>query len=130
MQFVANLDEKKLGKYKEELITREVILTDERLNEHILIRHKKEYNELKTYIKDIIEKPDYIIEDNRHKETLIYLKYIKDIDKNGRIVVKLAIRTDEEHCKNSIITLMQLNERTLKQTITNRGKIIWKARQE
>lgn len=107
-----------------------MILTDERLYEHILIYHEKEYKQLKAYIKDIIESPDYIIEDNRHKETLIYLKYIKTINKNGRIVIKLATITDEEHCKNSIITLMQLNERTWKQTITNRGKIIWKARQE
>lgn len=43
-----------------------------------------------------------------------------------RNVVKLALGQDEEHSKNSIITLMKLNDRTWNQTINNRGKIIWK----
>lgn len=125
MQVIANLNKEKIGAYGEKLMTREVILTDERLYEHILLYHKEEYEELKLYLKNIIETPDYIIEDNRHKNTLIYLKQIKDIGKNGRVVIKLAVENDEEHSKNSIITLMQLNERTWKQTINNRGKIIW-----
>lgn len=41
-------------------------------------------------------------------------------------MIKLALGQDEEHNKNSIITLMRLNERTWEQTIKNRGKIIWK----
>ena len=125
MLYITNLDKEKLGKYKNQLITEEVILTDERLYEHILIYHEEDYKKLKPYIKDIIKYPDYIIEDNRHIDTMIYLKHIKKVQKNGRVVVKLALSKDVEHNKNSIITLMRLNKRTWKQTIKNRGKIIW-----
>lgn len=126
MQYITHLDKNKLGTYKNKLITEEVILTDERLYEHILLYHEEEYKQLRPYIKSIIKNPDYIVEDNRHKDTMIYLKQIDNIGKNGRVVIKLALGQDEEHSKNSIITLMKLNKRTWKQTISNRGKVIWK----
>lgn len=126
MQYITNLDKKKLGIYEKKIITEEVILTDERLYEHILLFHEEEYKQLRRYIKNIIEDPDYIVEDNRHEDTMIYLKQIEEISKNGRVVIKLALGKDEEHSKNSIITLMKLNKRTWNQTIRNRGKIIWK----
>ena len=126
MQYITKLDRNKLEKYKKGLITEEVILTDERLYEHILLFHENEYKELRTYLKSIIDNPDYIIEDNRHEDTMIYLKQIKNIEKNGRVVIKLALGQDKEHNKNSIITMMKLNNRTWNQTLKNRGKIIWK----
>ncbi len=126
LQYITNLDKKKLREYANRLITEEVILSDERLYEHILLFHEEEYKQLRPYIKTIIENPDYIVEDNRHEDTMIYLKEIDDIGKNGRVVIKLALGQDEEHNKNSIITLMKLNKRTWNQTIRNRGKIIWK----
>ena len=124
MQYITNLDKKKLGIYEKQIITEEVILTDERLYEHILLFHEEEYKQLRRYIKSIIEDPDYFVEDNRHEDTMIYLKQIEEISKNGRVVIKLALGKDEEHSKNSIITLMKLNKRTWNQTIRNRGKII------
>lgn len=126
MQYITKLDRNKLEKYKKRLITEEVILTDERLYEHILLFHENEYKELRPYLKSIIDNPDYIIEDNRHEDTMIYLKQIKNIEKNGRVVIKLALGQDKEHNKNSIITMMKLNNRTWNQTLKNRGKIIWK----
>lgn len=126
MQYIANLDKKKLGIYGTKIITDKVVLTDERLYEHILLYHEKEYRQLRSYLKCIIERPDYILKDNRHEDTLIYLKKIENIDKSGRVVIKLALGKDKEHNKNSIITLMKLNKRTWNQTIRNRGKIIWK----
>lgn len=126
MQYITKLDKKKLGEYEKRLITEDVILTDERLYEHILLFHEEEYKQLRPYIKSIIDNPDYIVEDNRHEDTMIYLKQIEDIEKNGRVVIKLALGQDKEHNKNSIITMMKLNKRTWNQTIRNRGKIIWK----
>ena len=126
MQYITKLDRNKLEKYKKRLITEEVILTDERLYEHILLFHENEYKELRPYLKSIIDNPDYIIEDNRHEDTMIYLKQVKNIEKNGRVVIKLALGQDKEHNKNSIITMMKLNNRTWNQTLKNRGKIIWK----
>lgn len=128
MQLITKLDKIKLGEYGQNVITDEVILTDERLYEHIMLYHEEEYNILKPHIKNIIDEPDYIIEDNRHEDTMIYLKKIESIEKNGRVVIKLALGKDEEHNKNSIITLMIQNKRTWNQTIRNRGKIIWKSK--
>lgn len=126
MQHIANLDREKLGIYNELLITDEVILTDERLFEHILLLHREEYSELRPYIKEIIEYPDYILEDSKHVATLIFIKRIENIDKFGRVVIRIAVKGEQEHLKNSIITLMKLNKRTWKQTLKNKGKIIWK----
>ena len=78
MQYITKLDRNKLEKYKKRLITEEVILTDERLYEHILLFHENEYKELRPYLKSIIDNPDYIIEDNRHEDTMIYLKQVKN----------------------------------------------------
>lgn len=126
MQYIGQLDKNKLGKYKNIILTSKVILTDERLYEHILVKNKDEYEQLKFYIKDIIENPDIILDDNRNKNTIILLKKIKVINKIGRVVIKIAVAQDKKHSKNSIITLMKLNDRTLEQTLKNRGKIIFK----
>lgn len=55
MQYITKLDRKKLGEYENKLITEDVILTDERLYEHILLFHEDEYKQLKPYIKKIID---------------------------------------------------------------------------
>lgn len=126
MQYIGKLNLKNIGKYGNKAITDEVILTDERLNEHILIKHFDEYHELKPFLKNIVESPDLILNDNRNDDTIILLKRINEIEKNGRVVIKIAIAEDTEHPKNSILTLMKLNERTWKQTIKNRGDVIFK----
>ena len=126
MQYIGELNLENIGEYREKAITSEVILTDERLNEHILIKHFDVYMELKPYLKNIIESPDLILSDNRNEDTIILLKRINEIEKNGRVVIKIAIAEDKGHPKNSILTLMKLNERTWKQTIKNRGNIIFK----
>ena len=130
MQYIGNLNRKILGSYRNKIITDEVILTDERFYEHILLYHESEYKQLRPYLKSIVEKPDYVIEDNKHLDTLIFLKQIENIEKSGRVVIKLALGQNEYNTKNSIITLMRLNKRTWNQTIRNRGKIIWKSRQK
>lgn len=130
LQFIAKLNKNILGSYGNKLLTEDVILTDERLYEHILLYHEEEYKQLRSYLKTIINNPDFIIEDNKHFDTLIFLKDIESVGKKGRVVIKLALGQDINHPKNSIITLMKLNKRTWNQTIRNRGKIIWKSRQK
>ena len=127
MQYIGNLDKHKLDKYKNKMITDEVILTKERLEGHILITHKDDYNQLSGYLKHIIEDPDIIIDDNRYENTIIVLKRIPKIKSYARVVIKVAVSEDIKHTKNSIITLMKLNDRTWKQTLKNRGDVIFKA---
>ena len=124
--YIGKLDPSKLGAYKELIITEDLILTYERLNNHIYKYHKNEYDEIKLYLNDIIRHPDYVIEDNRNIDTLIFLQHISQINKKARIVIKLATNKDEKiYNKNSIITLMRQREKSWEQTLKNRGKIIY-----
>ena len=63
---IGKIDIEKINKYKEKVVTNEVILTHERLNNHILRYHEKEYEQIGKFVTNIIEEPDYIIEDNAH----------------------------------------------------------------
>lgn len=121
---MCDLNTNTLGKFKNKIKTKEGVMTKERLN-HITEKHNNEYKQLSPYLSDIIRKPDYVLGDNKHEDTIILLKQIGELGKNGRVVIKLALRNDEKHPKNSIITLMKLSERTWKQTIKNRGNIIY-----
>lgn len=123
---IGKIDKNKLGKYEEKVVTEDLILTYERLNTHILMYHREEYDQIKEYISEVIEKPDYILEDNSHIDTLIYLKNIEQINKKARIVVKLATDINEKiYTKNSILTIMRQRDKSWSQTIKNRGKIIY-----
>jgi len=126
LQYIGELNVELIGEYKDKIITNELILTDERLYEHILIYHEEDYKMFNKYILEVIQFPDYVIEDNKHLNTLIYLKEIKRLGQRCRIVVKLALGIEEEHPKNSIITLMKQNERTWNQTLKNRGRILFR----
>lgn len=124
--YIGKINKTQIDKYKNRIITTETILTKERLENHISKYHKEEYEQIKKYLKDIITNPDIIIEENTKKDTLIYLKHIKEIDKKARIVIKLATdKKEKTYNKNSIITIMRLRERSWKQTIKNKGKIIY-----
>ena len=124
---IGKIDIKKIGKYKKKIITTELILTQERLNHHIYKYHEKEYIEIKNYIKYIIDNPDYILEDNKNIDTLIYLKHIEEINKKARVVINLATnKNDKIYNKNSIITIMRQRDKSWEQTLKNRGTIIYK----
>ena len=68
MQFICRINKNILGKYKNKIISKDVILTQERLENHILLYHQKDYEQLLPYLKDIILDPDIIIGDNRHED--------------------------------------------------------------
>ncbi len=123
---IGKIDKNKISDYKYKIITETLILTYERLNNHILKYHKNEYNQVKNYLKEIIENPDIILEEYKQKDTLIYLKHIKQIDKKARVVVKLATdRKEVIYNKNSIITIMRQRDKSWEQTIKNKGKVIY-----
>ena len=88
MQHIAKIDKEKLGKYRDKIITEDVILIEERIK-HIKEHHPGDYEKYGIYITKIIEEPDYILEDNKNIDTVLYLKNIKSNNKNFQIVVKL-----------------------------------------
>ena len=123
---IGKLNLKSIGNYRTKIVTDDVILTNERLNEHILVYHSKDYEELKDYLKIIVEEPDYVLEDISSLNTLILLKNINEVDKQARVVIKLATEPyNEPYTKNSIITLMRQRSKSYLQTLKNKGKIIF-----
>lgn len=124
MQYIGKIDVKKLGKYRKKIITDEVILTEERIK-HIQEHHPGDYEKYGIYITEIIDNPDYIIDDSKNIDTVLYMKTIKENEKNIQIVIRLNTNKKEENKKNSILTLWKIKEKTYKQLLRNK-EILWK----
>lgn len=124
MEYIGKIDKNKLGKYKEKLITEEVVLTIERIK-HIKEHHPGDYEKYGKYIPDIIEYPDYILIDSKNIDTLLYMKTIVEEQKNIQIVLKLNTNKFKPNMKNSVLTLWKIKESTYKQLIRNKENL-WK----
>ncbi len=124
MQYIGKINRKQLGKYRKKLVTDEVVLTNERIK-HIKEHNPGDYEKYAIYILQIIGNPDYIINDNKNLDTLLYIKRIEEDSKNVQIVVKLNTNKNEKGKKNTILTLWKIKDRTYKQLLRNK-EIIWK----
>lgn len=108
----------------EDIVTDEVIITDERIA-HIQERHPNDYERFCSYIPEIISNPDYIIEANK-PNTATILKQITD--NNGgkfQLVLRLATSKDNMDIKNSVITFLNISERTWNKYLRNK-EILYK----
>ncbi|MCI8955615.1 MAG: minor capsid protein [Eubacterium sp.] len=103
----------------DDIVTDEVIITDERIN-HIMERHPNDYERYCEYLKRVVEEPDYIIESHKPNTALI-LKEIADTD--GEIfktILRLTTSVDNPDFKNSIITFMKINKREWNRLLRNK----------
>lgn len=71
-------------------------------------------------MKEIIQNPDYIIEDTKHNETGLV---IKKYEKNTVIVLRLNTSAAEK--KNSIITIWEIKDKRLQRYLLTH-KVIYK----
>ena len=124
VQYIGKLDKNKLGKYKNKIITEDVVLTDERIK-HIKEHHPNDYEKYGNNISEILSNPDYIIDDNKNANTVLYMKTITKDNKNIQVVVRLATNQEKKGKKNSIITLWKIKDKTYNQMLRNK-EIIWK----
>lgn len=108
----------------EDIVTDEVIMTDERIK-HIKERHPNDYERYYEYMKEIVEQPDYIIEANKPNTALI-LKEIKvSEEKQFKTILRLTTSTDNPGFKNSIITFMKINNKEWNRLLRNK-QILYK----
>lgn len=108
----------------EDIVTDEVIITDERI-QHIKNRHPNDYERYFKYMKEIVEKPEYIIEANKPNSALI----LKSFEEEGipfKTILRLVASSDNIEFKNSIITFMKINEKEWERLIKNK-KILYKS---
>lgn len=105
---IGRIDKSKYASLCEkEIITDEVIITYKQI-EHINKQRTGTYDKYKNELKSVIENPDYIIKDTKHKETgLVIKKY------NKNVVLVLKLNTSDIDKKNSIITIWEIKEKRL-----------------
>lgn len=101
----------------EDIITDEVIITDERIAHIIERRGQKFYDTYRDSFADIIRNPDYIFADK--KNTALICKEFESDDKFVNIVLRIVVSTDNPDYKNSIITAVGENRKRFQQRLRN-----------
>ena len=107
----------------EQIITDEVIITDERIA-HIKERHPNDYERYCSYIPEIIQKPDYILEDSRPNTALV-MKHIEEAGEHFRLTLRLVAASDNPDYKNSVITFLKVREKEWNRLVKNK-RILYK----
>ena len=122
LEYIGKLDKDKLGKYKDKIITTDVVLTDERKN-HIYQEHINDYDIIMKNLAKVVQNPREILEDFKNKNTIFLInKVLKD---SLNVVIRLNTTNDIKHPKNSIMTAWIVRDSNLKK-IRKRNKIIYK----
>lgn len=103
----------------EDIITDEVIITDERIA-HIKERHPDDYERFYSYIPKILKNPDYIIEANKDN-TGVLLKEIEEDGDKFKLVLRIAVKKDPEGYKNSIISFWHIGDTTWRKTLKHKN---------
>lgn len=106
--------EKEFGKIQ----TDEIIVTNERIA-HIQERHPQDYELFMKHGTNSVQNPDYVIKDIKHDGTVFMVKRLPDTNLN--VVVRVALDTDKEGLKNSVMTFYRIRERNLKKLIEKNG---------
>lgn len=119
---IGKIDIKKFEGISKNIITNEVILTNERYL-HIIEGHKEDFEIYANIIPEILINPDYILKDHKNENTAMVIKHTKD--SNINIIIKLAIEKDKIHNKNSIMTMYRVRNRNLKK-LQEKNKTIYK----
>lgn len=107
----------------EQIITDEVIITDERIA-HIKERHPNDYERYCSYIPEIIQRPDYILEDSRPNTALV-MKHIEEAGEHFRLTLRLVAASDNPDYKNSVITFLKVREKEWNRLVKNK-RILYK----
>ena len=122
MNFVGKLDINLYKGIAENIITDEVIITDERIDHIIQRRGKDFYEEYKSVFAEVVKNPDYIFRD-KMENTALAAKRIIQGGSSINLVVRLATESDDPNFKNSIITAMIEGRKRFEQRLRNNKPI-------
>lgn len=124
MYLVGKIDIEIYNCITKDITTDEVIITDERI-QHIKEHHPNNYEQYYSYMRSIIENPEYIIEANKPNTALI-LKSFSNGNETFKTVLRLITSSDNSKFKNSIITFMKINEKEWNRLLKSK-KILYKS---
>lgn len=118
MHIVGKIDRDIYKCITEDIVTDEVIITDERIN-HIKERHPYDYERYYFYLKEVIEKPDYILCGNKPNSALILKEFLEG-EEQFKTILRLITPSDDSSFKNSIITFMKINNKEWERLLRNK----------
>lgn len=101
-----------------DIVTDEVIITDERIGHIVERRGQDFYDEYHSFFPQIISDPDYIFNDKR-KNTALVCKTFKHKGDTVNLVLRFVIEGESPDYKNSIITAIKENAKRFAQRLRN-----------
>jgi len=122
LYYIGKIDLNKIGKYKNKVVTDEVVLTDER-KRHILNNHVNDYEKIIKNISRVILNPREILEDHKNNNTLLFVDKLEQ--NNLNVIIKLSTINNDKHPKNSVMTAWIIRDSNLKK-LRKKNKIIYK----
>ena len=114
MTLLGNLDPALLQNYFGALRTTEVVVTEERVA-HIRERHPEDFALFEQYGAEAVLSPDLMILDEKHVGTVFAVRRLAESNLN--VVVRLALETDKNDYKNSVMTFYRLRDKNLKKLL-------------
>ena len=123
VQTIGRIDRDKYSVVSSAIRTDEVIISDERIK-HIMDHHPNDYERYAHYIGEMLEKPQYILDDPVPNTAVILHEFLES-NEHFRLILKLAVIGDEEYKKNSVITFLKISEKKFKKYLRNK-KILYK----
>jgi hypothetical protein len=100
-----------------------VIITDERIG-HIRERHPDDWERYQEYVREVVEAPQIMIE-TKKPHTAVILNRVGENGTPTKTILRLHVPVDPDDRKNSIITFMQIDEKTWKRLLENK-KVLYK----
>lgn len=124
VQTIGKIDIEKYKVVSQTIRTSEVIITDERIG-HIQERHPNDFERYASYLRIIVEEPDYILEANK-PNTAFLLKEIIDSGERFQLILRLAVSDDPDEYKNSVITFLRVEKKRYLRYLRTK-KILYKS---
>ena len=118
--FVGKIDRNIYKCITEDIRTDEVVITDNQIK-HILDRHPGALKKAIEDMRSVIENPDYIIADEKHKNTGLAIKNVESEMGYLHLVLRVCTSEDEPGYKNSVISCWEISERRLQNHLRNKN---------
>lgn len=124
MYYLGKIDIEKYKKVtKKQILTDQVIITENRIR-HIIERRGKEfYDKYAKKFSEIAEDPDYIFKDRSEDSAIVCKAFADDNGSSVNVVIRLVVEGDDPAYKNSIITAMIENSKRFAQRLRNNTAI-------
>lgn len=108
------------------IVTDRVVVTDNRIL-HIVNRHPDALISLVTELNDTIRAPDYILLDDKHKDTGLICRQLHSGDGSLLLVLRICTDSDSDVLTNSVISGWQISRKRLERYLRT-GTILYSRR--